>query len=315
MFWLVYLPIAFAVAIVGTYLFIKFAPANRLTDIPNQRSSHSTPIIRGGGIVFVLLWLLFSALLFETNYIVLAGIGFAGIGFADDLFDLSAKWRLIAQIIIAALLLYSLALPAWLLIFYIPCICWSVNLFNFMDGTDGIAAIEAIFVFALGGILFYWHGASSYATLSFILVALVAGFLVWNYPKARVFMGDAGSYFLGSMIAIFAIIGYQQYNIPMISWLIMYGVFVFDGTVTLARRILRRQNFLAAHRLHAYQRLQNACWRHQKILWGVIAINIILFGIALTVAAWPQYQLLGLALALVILSMAYYGVERIAPYE
>jgi Fuc2NAc and GlcNAc transferase len=314
--------------------FHRYALAKGLIDIPNARSSHQIPTPRGGGIVFVGLWLGAALLSWtqgelssEAVFLLLPGASLvAAIGYGDDHYDLSPLWRAFAQLMAALITVYFLFafdatdrnwdLPAryWLVILGIVfALVWSINLFNFMDGTDGLAGMEACFVFTMGGWWLWQAGAEEYAYLAWVLVAAVAGFLVWNWPPARIFMGDGGSGFLGFLVAVFALVGEMGWNIPVLLWLIVYGVFWFDATVTLLRRILAGERWYSAHRSHAYQRLHQAGWPHSKVLLAVSGINMVLAGAALW-ANENRGAIPGVFLAtLVLLVGAYWGVERLRP--
>jgi Fuc2NAc and GlcNAc transferase len=154
-------------------------------------------------------------------------------------------------------------------------IVWLLNLYNFMDGINGIASIEAITV-ALGAALLYAIGASDtvYWTLPALLLASVAGFLSWNYPTASVFMGDAGSGFLGVTIAALSIQSASVKPEFFWAWVILLGVFVVDATFTLCRRVLRGEKYNVAHRSHAYQHAARKLGAHKPVSIAVGAINL-----------------------------------------
>jgi len=306
-----------------------------LVDIPNNRSSHQIVTPRGAGIVFVVLWnlaLLLSFVLEGLSFRELAiffpsALIISFLGYWDDIVQLSAKNRFIAQAIIAFLsiimmgkvhsfhLLNETALYlGW---FAVPLaiigVIWSINLFNFMDGLDGLAGIEALFLFGMGGGLFWAFDANAMAALCGFLVFAVAGFLIWNWPKARVFMGDVGSYFLGFLVAIFALVGDVWYNIPITLWIILYGVFWFDATVTLVRRFLKKENIMSSHRSHAYQRLHQAGYTHQQVLLRVILLNSALMGIVFFAYFQPAYLGVALLVTISLLSAVYLCIEKIKP--
>lgn len=303
-------------------------------DVPNARSSHQMPTPRGGGIVFVALWLIAALLAwfrgelsFDSALLLLPGVILvAGIGYWDDLYDLSPLWRLLVHVIAALIAVYGALIVAanhsgWEIFsrqgFGAACavfvIVWSINLFNFMDGTDGLAGMEACFVFIAGGWWLWQAGAQNYAFLAWMLVATVAGFLAWNWPPAKIFMGDGGSSFLGFLVAAFALAGQVWWDIPILLWVIVYSVFWFDATVTLLRRVLAGERWYSAHRSHAYQRLHQAGWSHHKVLLAISSVNIGL----LAAAFWAnenQEAMPWIFLAtLLLLSMAYWGVERLRP--
>ncbi|EKE00515.1 MAG: hypothetical protein ACD_21C00337G0001 [uncultured bacterium] len=164
-----------------------------------------------------------------------------------------------------------------------------------------------------GGYFIWCAGGSELATIIWGMVAIVVGFLLWNKPPAKIFMGDVGSTLLGFLIVLFAIIGEKKYNVSVLLWVILYGVFWFDATLTLIRRLINDDKWYQAHRLHAYQRLQLQQWPHGKILLGVIAINMVLAAFAFAAFYFPQYMLFSLAGVLVMLAVSYMLVEKTQP--
>jgi Fuc2NAc and GlcNAc transferase len=267
------------------------------------------------------------------------------IGYWDDHQNLSAKFRLLAQFIVASgtvMLLHRsmpehLSLVVWKgfeipfrdlwLILPIIGIVWSINLFNFMDGLDGLASLEAIFVLGMGGV-FLWHPEisgseafsnsnwpSAFSSLAFGMTFLVLGFLIWNWPRAFVFMGDVGSYGLGFLIALFTLLGNLYYSIPIVVWLIVYAVFWFDATVTLIRRMIMGKAFMSAHCEHAYQRLHQAGFTSKQVLIWIMILNSIL-----AVLGWWVYQdesntVIGIIFAMLLLISSYGMVEYLKPMK
>ena len=311
-----------------------YALHKNLLDKPNHRSSHTVTTPRGAGIVFMILWLIFvgSSYLFgyvklEQLLVLLPGsVLISVIGYLDDHDNVSAKWRLTIQFIVAIVSLIALGSFSHIQfgqhIIYLGwfgsvlaaiAIIWSINLYNFMDGIDGIAAIEALFVFGIGGFLLWLAGGQELAILIWGMGAIVAGFLLWNFPPAKIFMGDSGSALLGFLAVIFSLMGTVFYKIPVLLWVILYGLFWFDASVTLIRRIFYREIWYKAHRLHAYQRLQLQGWSHGKILVGVIIINVLLSGLTIWADYSPNYLLAALSIALIILLLSYLLVERAQP--
>lgn len=366
-FWPIFGLVVFLVSTFLVWSFRHYAVTNGFLDIPNERSSHQIATPRGGGIVFVLIWLAVITSLYAGN-IITSGewLLFAPatalvslIGFFDDKRPLSPKIRLCTQFLAALFCLAALGgLPSLHLwgpaptvfplgelgelvgggsstsflflrfatifsfigiifgsLLGILWIMWSTNLFNFMDGTDGIAAIEAIFVLIVGGLLFWLKGHSHLALIPWIMVLAVAGFLVWNWPKARIFMGDAGSYCLGFLIAILSLVGDAWYNIPVTLWIILYGVFWFDATITLLRRIRAKRNLAVAHKEHAYQRLHQAGFSHGQVLYVVIFLNSILAAVALWANVHQEWMVHCLLFSVVLLSLFYLWVERLKPMD
>jgi len=297
----------------------RYALARRLLDHPNERSSHVAPTPRGGGVAIVvtfcaaLAWLAATGRLALAPAIALTGAGswVALVGFIDDHRHLSARLRLCAHFIAAAWALYWIAGLAPLTAFGVDLhlgwfgnaaaaifLVWVLNLYNFMDGIDGIAGIEAVTV-ALGG-AFLWAitTGSDEALVPVLLAAASAGFLAWNFPPARIFMGDVGSGFLGLELAVFAVWSAHDGGRLFWCWVILLGVFIVDSTLTLIRRVLRGERFYQAHRSHAYQHAARHFGQHRVVALSVGVINIAwLFPIAALVALETIDGVVGVAIA------------------
>ncbi|PAV49245.1 glycosyl transferase [Pseudomonas sp. HAR-UPW-AIA-41] len=304
-----------------TALLRRYALARSLLDVPNARSSHSLPTPRGGGVAIVVAFLAGLCLAFfaglgiaaELFYALLgAGLGIALLGFLDDHGHIAARWRLLGHFLAAAWALYWLGgLPplavfggllqlSWigdvLAAFYLV---WILNLYNFMDGIDGIASVEALCV-CLGGALLYALVEAPAATdvPLLILAAAVLGFLIWNFPPARIFMGDAGSGFLGIVMGIFSLQAGWIEPVLFWAWLILLGVFIVDATLTLFRRLLRGELVYEAHRSHAYQYASRRMRSHLPVTVGVVIINLAwLLPLAVIVALGWLDGLVGVAVA------------------
>jgi Fuc2NAc and GlcNAc transferase len=279
-----------------TGLLRRYALASRLLDIPNARSSHKLPTPRGGGLAIVIVFLaglpiLAVAGLLDTEAmwaIFGAGAWVALIGFLDDHGHIPARWRLLAHFMGAAWGLYwlggmpSLELSGYSFdpdgfwqIFGMIYLVWLLNLYNFMDGIDGLASLEAITV-CLGGALLYLVESQSFGQWhALLLLAMaVAGFLIWNFPPARIFMGDAGSGFLGIVLGLFSVQAAWREPKFFWSWLILLGVFIVDSTWTLLRRFLRGEKVYEAHRSHAYQYASRYYGSHKIVSLMIAAINV-----------------------------------------
>lgn len=266
-------------------------------DIPNERSSHITPTPRGGGIAFVatsligFLLLLLNNGLNRTDLLALccAGSIVAIAGHLDDRQKISgATVRLVLHAISAVILVIGVEIPSELAIFEqtvntgivgsilgVVYLVWLLNLFNFMDGTDGIAASDAIFV-ALAGAFLNFHVLSdaNHSAAAVILAASTFGFILYNWSPAKIFMGDVGSGYLGIVIGGLSLIAANQDPELLWVWIILLAVFVSDATVTLIRRLLRKQKPHVAHRSHAYQHLAIRLNSHAKVALLVLAVNI-----------------------------------------
>jgi UDP-N-acetylmuramyl pentapeptide phosphotransferase/UDP-N-acetylglucosamine-1-phosphate transferase len=266
-----------------------------LIDKPNARSLHFTPTIRGGGVIFIFLSLISIPLLcyfyqysFAECYILVISITLlATIGFLDDLYTLSAKIRLVVQIIIAMLIilfmrpatldfiLFSFTNQYLISLFLFFAILWAINHFNFMDGLDGFCTLQSIFLFTAYAILFGFHHALLFQDFCFVLISTLIGFLIFNFPPAKLFMGDVGSATLGLITFSLALIAQQKYQIPIIYWFILNSLFLFDATVTLLRRVVCKEKLSAAHKKHAYQRIKQFGMSARVILLGQGLINLL----------------------------------------
>jgi len=290
-------------------------------DVPNSRSSHASPTPRGGGLAIVVTVLLAIAVMYLRGAVpsgvaaalLVGGPIVALTGFIDDLRSVSATARLAVQFTAFSWCVWSLgSMPPINIgiavvnlgiagsIAAVIFLVWFLNLYNFMDGIDGIASVEAISVMTFATLLVYWQdGEPSTVFLLLVVAASVAGFLIWNWPPARIFMGDAGSGFLGYCVGTIAWATIVTNRFTIWVWLILLGAFIVDATVTLLRRWLRGARLSEAHRSHAYQRLSRRYGSHLKVTLGVLCVNVcwldpIAFvaamrpswGALLTVVAW-----------------------------
>ncbi|MDP9196886.1 MAG: glycosyltransferase family 4 protein [Pseudomonadota bacterium] len=317
----------FLASLVLTGLYRRYAEARQILDIPNHRSSHSVPVPRGGGIVFAAISLAGATLLFLGDVLsprlALAFLGAGGliaaVGFVDDMGHVAWRVRLALQAAAAlwgVLLLGGmpvLPLGSWIFPLSwagvpvaVAAVIWMCNLYNFMDGIDGLAASEGLFAALTFSLLLAWQGYEGLALLAAILAASVAGFLYWNRAPARIFMGDAGATFLGMMFGLLLVVAVNARTLSAWACLIPLGVFVVDATVTLVRRALRRENLATAHRTHAFQRLADR-WGHGKTTLSVGAVNVFwLLPLSLLAQTFPAWSLAITALALLpLLAVAF----------
>lgn len=297
-----------------TWIVKNFALKKSIIDIPNERSSHTTPTPRGGGIAIVISWYLCITYLFIISYIdkslylgLLSGLLLAVISVLDDIFEIKPAIRLIFQCIVSALALYfiggmqkidfgfyifSNTYILTVIGFFI--IVWFINLFNFIDGIDGYAATETIFI-SLSIFLLFGD------FLLLILAIAVFGFLFWNWQKAKIFMGDVGSTLLGFNIALFSIYYQNTGKTSLFVWLILSSLFWFDATLTLFRRILNKEKINLPHRKHAYQRIVQSGFSHQKTVIYSVFLNIICFIAAYLSILYSRFTLLFLLLIVTML--------------
>jgi Fuc2NAc and GlcNAc transferase len=287
-------------------------------DVPNERSSHQTPTPRGGGLAVVIamscaLCVLAWRHLVPPDLLVAllgGGVAVAVVGFLDDRRRLSAGVRLAVH---AGAAIWALAwlggLPPLQLgervvvlgwpgqLLGLLGIVWVLNLFNFMDGIDGIAASEAIFVAWCGGLLV---GSASTGAAAWVLGAACLGFLCWNWPPARIFLGDVGSGYLGYALAVLALAMGRDNPVAIPVWLILGGVFFADATVTLLRRLRRGEQPHLAHRSHAYQQLARRWGSHLRVTGTVLLANLLwLLPCAAFAVRHPRYAAWATVVALI----------------
>jgi Fuc2NAc and GlcNAc transferase len=287
---------AFLVSLVLVGLLRQLAFRADMLDVPNARSSHPLPIPRGGGLAIVVATLVAAAAeaILKRGAVLdslawLAGGSLVALaGFLDDLRGLSAIKRLGFHFGAAAILLLAtggmpdlpwpggtVALGTLGWIIGAIAIVWSINLFNFMDGIDGLAAAQAIFVI-VSAVWLQGSDTGRGAPLPLLALAGAAtGFLVWNFPPAKIFMGDVGSGFIGFALAAGALLTARHGPTTLWTWLVLNGVFVADATVTLLVRLVRRERVYEAHRQHLYQRLSRRWRSHRTVTMCVVAVNLL----------------------------------------
>lgn len=311
-----------------------YAIDRSLLDVPNHRSSHSVPTPRGGGIAIALVTLLGTVIAgvlgWVTSDVSIAVVGggslVALVGWLDDRRGLPASRRALAHAVAAAWALWWLhGLPtlqvgtqsialSWLgSVLALAGIVWMTNLYNFMDGIDGIAGGEATVVCGFAGALLVASGQFGLALVAWLLAASSAGFLAWNWAPARLFMGDVGSGFIGFVIGVLAVASEGTHSLTVLGWLTLSSVFVVDATATLVRRALHGEQWYSAHRLHAYQRAVQAGSSHRRVTTVVLLLDVVLC--ALAWLGWRQPGLLmpTVGLALLVTVLAYAMVERQRP--
>ena len=300
----------------------RYALRSAVLDLPNERSLHRSPTPRGGGVaiaVVMLVGLAAGALLSKIPADVAWALGGGGalvatVGWLDDRRGVSARVRATvhaAAACWAAYWIWGELTPAT--VAGVVCIMWAINLYNFMDGIDGLAGAEASSVGLIAGALFLMAGRSDLAAVAFLVAAAALGFLGWNWPPARIFMGDVGSGFLGFTFGALSLIAGRSGALPLALCLLLAGVFAFDATITLLRRAARGEPWHQAHRSHAYQRLVQAGSTHAEVTGGVLLVNL-----GLGVLAWlAQSGRLSVAAAvlagIVVLTVLYLAIERRRP--
>lgn len=319
--------------LVLTQLFCVLAKNTRLMDKPNERSMHAFPKVRGGGLIFIGLSLVSMPLLCYLNNTSFAELAVlfigtllvAGISFLDDLFNLSARTRFLVQCVVAGLIilglrppildfvLFSVHNPYAISFFIFFTVLWAINHFNFMDGLDGFCASQALFLFAAYALLFSFHGAMLYQNYCLVLISCLVGFLFFNFPPARLFMGDVGSATLGFISFAIAVIAQQKLQIPILYWFVLNALFLFDATITLIRRILKKEKWSSPHKKHAYQRIKQFGVDIRVILLGQFFINCMMLIAILMFQQGILSVCLLLVLLMSILLLTYYSIEKCFP--
>jgi Fuc2NAc and GlcNAc transferase len=293
-FWV--LPVAVGLTWLLTGFIRSYALSHDLLDLPSPRSSHSVTTPRGGGlaiaITFLLLMPLFSIkadLPFSVTYAILGGgICIVLIGFIDDHKHVAIGLRLLTHFVGAIWALYWLdGFPPFMIFGVVlnlgwvgdllaaVFLVWLLNLYNFMDGIDGIASIEAITICMSASLLcLFQNEPQAFWGPPLLLAFSVMGFLRWNFPQAKIFMGDAGSGFIGFMLGLFSIQAAWESTIMFWVWIILLGVFIVDATLTLIQRIIKGEEFYKAHRKHTYQIAAKHYGSHKPISLSIAVINI-----------------------------------------
>jgi UDP-N-acetylmuramyl pentapeptide phosphotransferase/UDP-N-acetylglucosamine-1-phosphate transferase len=262
----------------------------KIQDIPNERSLHVAPTPRIGGVGLMLGvlsgWALLSGAL--TWWLVLPLILMFAVSLLDDMHNLPVTQRLLAQLVAAAILVagaglfvrYGVVTALVVLLFTV----WMTNLYNFMDGSDGLAGGMALFGFTFYGIAALLVHDEAFAMLNFSVAAAALGFLFFNFPPARIFMGDAGSIPLGFLAAALGLWGWQEGCWSAWFPMLVFSPFLVDASVTLLRRSVRGAKVTEAHREHYYQRLVQAGWAHRDVALAEYVLMLAAGGSALLVS-------------------------------
>lgn len=281
---------------------------SRLLDLPVARSAHLTPTPRGGGLAIVTAVLLFAGYLTWSGSlaaselaVLLCALPVAITGFVDDLRGLPVRIRLpihLCSAFVALTLLGPVPEPffsGWLLIpvffqslLLMLALVWLLNLYNFMDGIDSLAAAQTLFVSGAAGVMLF----NQQTELAWVCVGLFVsslGFLALNLPPARLFMGDVGSTFIGFFIGLIALISHYEGTLSVWVWVLLMGTFIADTTYTLIQRTISGQRVTEAHNLHAYQHLSRRTGSHAKVVMVYSTINLVwLLPIAWLAVIHPQ---------------------------
>lgn len=300
----------FASSVVGFHCYFYLAKKFQVQAIPNHRSLHAGAVPRGAGVVIAMVVLLGVSGLYWQQYLALpaflifglGGVIGAAVGFADDVLDVKAVVRLFFQIGLALIILiYQKLYPDFsqpiYLIFaklcgsavLIFCMVWFFNAFNFIDGSDGMAISSVVYIVSVvATILLFKHAYAESIFFGILLLPSVV-FLFFNWPPAKAFLGDAGSFFLGYSLCFLLFDTVLKGLISVWVWLILFAYYFADTTLTNFVRFLTVPYWYRPHRSHAYQNLARN-WGHLKVLKMVLMIDILwLLPLTLFAFAFPHY--------------------------
>ena len=307
--------IAFLVSFLGIYLLKKYALQLNLVAIPNERSLHNKVIPRGGGVIIAIIFLAFNLVFYisgqmkTAEFLALFGGGLimSVTGFLDDILELKASIRFLIQFLAVGWGLYwvggitSIAFFEGLSGLYVIAngiavvvLVWFINAFNFMDGFDGMATSGATFFSLSVGGYFLWQGIEPYGSLLIILAACSLAFLYFNWPPAKMFLGDSGSTFFGYFFGVILIITVKNSSLSIWTWLIILAYFITDTTTTTFLRLCLVKRWYHPHRSHAYQNLARVLDNHKFVTSLITGINVFyLLPLAYLSIEYQQYGWLG----------------------
>jgi Fuc2NAc and GlcNAc transferase len=325
--------LAFGASLLLTIFAHRYAISRGVLDVPNSRSSHMQPTPRGGGISFVITYSVYLVLSCLRNTVdrnvavalVGGGLMTALVGWVDDHRGLSPKLRLAVHLAAAAwavgwirpgqldLGIFEIRGTILVSCFGLLMVTWFTNLFNFMDGIDGIASVEAITCGLGAWMMARRSDGSAVASFVLVLASSVLGFLPMNWSPAKIFMGDVGSGYLGFTLGALTVASERLGGTPAWTWLVLLGVFVTDATLTLARRILRGEVWYEAHRTHVYQLAVQVGYSHRQVTLTVLVTTLCIWGVCfVTYGRWSGGAITVAAYALLVTAhiLLYYSLWK-----
>lgn len=260
-----------------------------ILDMPSDRSMHEEPMPRGGGAAMAVVSMAALAILHFARpellpghwmiAVVGGGIAISIVGWLDDCYSLGAGWRFLIHLLAgvwACWWLMPAESPVWLKLPGVLWVAWAINFYNFMDGIDGLAGGEAVMAGLTGGYLAGRLGLLGPQTIAWVTAAAALGFLFWNWPPAKLFMGDAGSGYLGYVFGCLCIGSGMSFQGGFGTWALLLAMFWIDATFTLLRRIFKGERFWEAHRQHFYQRAVQQGYSHLEVVWFFSVGNLLL---------------------------------------
>jgi Fuc2NAc and GlcNAc transferase len=315
----IFIPFLFLISIIGSLVYKKLAISKKVLATPNHRTLHKIPIPKGGGIVFSILSV-FSVLLVWWKsqlsdellwVLVTGGLAASIFGFLDDIKNIRTSIKLIMQILLSGWTVFWLVGCEHILIDWVPSylslplisflLVWMINGYNFMDGIDGMAASGAVFVsLTIALVMFLTVGYTEIIYVFVFLATAVSGFLIFNWPKASIFMGDSGSIFLGYTFGVLLLFTVMSGDVSIWTWLVVFGYFLSDIIVTQIVRVILVKKWWHAHRSHAYQNLARITGSHLKVTRGVTIYNLFwILPLTIWSALVPEFALIAVFLAIV----------------
>jgi UDP-N-acetylmuramyl pentapeptide phosphotransferase/UDP-N-acetylglucosamine-1-phosphate transferase len=311
-----------------TFVIKQFALRNKLFDIPNERSLHDSPTPKGGGLAIIVPWYIGITILYFCGIIerslyfaLLSGIMLGVVSLIDDIRGLKPLIRLVVHFLTAILAFYFLKGLRPLVSFEINInynyiiypiaiigMVWFINLFNFMDGVDGFASVEVI---TICSVLF----VMSWNFVNILLISCITGFLYWNWPKAKIFMGDVGSTQLGFILVVLGIYFHNVFEFSILNWIMLTSPFWFDATLTLFRRWRNGENLSEAHRKHVYQRMVQAESSHEQINIYLILINVFIIFLIILYRGHKILQIPLFVLSLIFFYLITIQVDKRVPFR
>ncbi|MGH8033647.1 MAG: MraY family glycosyltransferase [Lysobacterales bacterium] len=307
-----------------TGVFTWYTRSQGMLDLPGERHSHTVPTPRGGGAGLISALILVSLFLDHDSPVMefwlqcaLPGIAALSLtGWRDDRAGLSVRLRFFVQLLVGIYVIWYLGFldlvlglpPALLAMGYL---LWMINLYNFMDGSNGMAGFQGVFAGCTLSWLFIHAGDAHAALVSALLAAACLGFLPWNLGKARVFMGDVASGPLGLAVASLVLFGVFSGGLSLaVAWLLML-VFLCDASLTLLSRAIRRERWYTPHKQHLYQRLIVRGWSHGRVLALYQAVNLVLVTPAIAVAVnYPESAMTAASAATLVLGLGWFMVRK-----
>ena len=324
---------AFAISAWFTRRFCDPGSAVYILDHPNDRSLHDRPVPRGGGLaILIAIFVCGAAVAWLQPERGLASIALsiflvAVVSFIDDRYSVPPVYRFLAHTVAAAVIVYNGYVLEKLeiagtdlnwsgaagVVLSMLFAVWMTNLYNFMDGMDGFAGGMAVFGFGIFAVMGWTAGHNTFLVINSIIAAAAAGFLIFNFPPARIFMGDIGSSVLGLVAASLSLWGVRDGVFPFWIALLVFSPFIADATVTLIRRLFRGEKVWQAHKTHYYQRLVQAGWGHRKT---VLLEYALMLGCGITalwaVRATAETQLAVLSIWVLVYFIFFFWVSRLA---